>query len=88
VINGETRYYKRGHTVGERSPWLKGLLKEDHPILKTIIGDGQSDYMNRADVREALHINPNVGTYEQCNNDMYITYMSYREGSVWIYPIL
>ena len=74
--------------MAERSPWLKSILREDHPSLMTIIGDGQSDYMNRQDVRDALHIPNFIVSYEQCNDAMYPTYMSFREGSVWIYPIL
>lgn len=33
TVNGETRTYKRGHTLVEMAPWLKSLLNEDHPVL-------------------------------------------------------
>jgi hypothetical protein len=64
IINGETRKYKRGHTVMERTPWLKQHVREDHPSYRTILGDGQSDYLNRADVRKALHIPDFIVSYE------------------------
>ena len=51
IIDGEEREYKRGHTAAEMSPWLKAIYGENHKAMKAIIGDGQSDYMNRADVR-------------------------------------
>lgn len=34
VVDGEVRSYKRGHTIAERSPWLKSIFGEEHPILK------------------------------------------------------
>lgn len=88
IVDGTERTYKRGSTAGERTPWLRSVFGEDHPMLNQILGDGQSDYLNRADVRQALNIPSWITSYEQCNNGMYITYQSFREGSVWIYPIL
>jgi len=88
IIDGEEREYNRGHTAAQMSPWLRAIYGENHPSMKAIIGDGQSDYMNRADVRKALNIPNWLPSYSQCNDAMYGTYMSYREGSVWIYPIL
>lgn len=40
IIDGEERIYKRGHTVAEKSPWLRGIFGENHPSLMAIIGDG------------------------------------------------
>lgn len=88
IVDGRERTYKRGHTAAEKTPWLRGILSEDHPSLKQIIGDAPSDYLNREDVRKALNIPSFIESYNECNDGMYITYMSYREGSVWIYPIL
>lgn len=51
IVDGRERHYKRGHTIAERTPWLKSVVSDKHPMLHSIIGDGQSDYMNRADVR-------------------------------------
>ncbi len=35
-----------------------------------------------------MNIPSYLGPYEQCNDQMYTTYKSYREGSVWIYPTM
>jgi hypothetical protein len=74
IIDGEERTYKRGHTIAERSPWLKSIISEEHPMLHQILGDGQSSYMNRQDVRTALNIPNTINSYEQCNDGMYVTY--------------
>ena len=87
-IDGITHTYKRGHTLAERAPWLRAYLREDHPSLKTVVGDGQSDYLNRKDVRLALNIPSYLPAYQQCNDEIYNTYKSFREGSVWIYPTM
>jgi hypothetical protein len=50
-IGGETKTYKSGFTWDEYTPWLKRFVK-DSPIL----GDGMTDYANRADVRKAMNI--------------------------------
>jgi hypothetical protein len=63
IIDGETLTYKRGHTVAERTPWLKGMFGEDHPMLTQILGDGLSDYLNRMDVRGALNIPKSILSY-------------------------
>lgn len=50
VINGEIKRYKRGYTLKEYAPWYKKNVKS--PIL----GAFMTDYVNRADVREAMNI--------------------------------
>jgi len=62
-INGEIKRYKRGFSIGEYTPWLKEVSTQS-PIL----GDYMTDYMNRADVRAALHIGPQAGAWEECNS--------------------
>lgn len=88
MVDGRNRTYKRGATRAERTPWIKSMFSEDHPMMTELLGDGMSDYLNRPDVRSALHIPTYVDHYDECNNDIYGTYQSFREGSVWIYPIL
>ena len=87
-IDGFTHTYKRGHTLAERIPWMRAFFRENHPAINTIVGDGQSDYLNRKDVRLALNIPSYLPAYQQCNDQIYNTYKSFREGSVWIYPTL
>jgi serine carboxypeptidase-like clade 2 len=67
---------------------MRAFFREGHPAINTILGDGQSDYLNRRDVREALNIPSYLPPYEQCSDPIYNTYKSYREGSLWIYPTL
>lgn len=72
----------------ERAPWLRPFFRQDHPAVTTILGDGQSDYLNRKDVRLALNIPSYLPAYEQCSDEIYNSYKSYREGSFWIYSTL
>lgn len=44
-----------------------------------------ADYLNRADVREAMHIRSDVGTWSDCAN---INYHALPQGSLWIYEEL
>jgi len=44
------------------------------------------DYLNRADVREAFHVAPEVGIWELCTNNIH--YKSGSEGSQWVYEAL
>ncbi len=74
--------------MAERAPWLRPFFRKDHPAINTIIGDSQSDYLNREDVRSALNIPKYLPAYEQCNDEIYETYKSYREGTFWIYSTL
>jgi len=59
-IDGEVRTYKRGYTFAEYTPWLKHVVGENSPIL----GNGATDYINRADVRTAMHIPVEAPTFE------------------------
>lgn len=82
-INGETRYYKRGYKMSEYAPWLADLYGDDSPVL----GDGVSDYLNREDVRKALHIPDSIQTWTGCAGGDF-QYNLQKEGSVFIYPML
>jgi len=82
TINGEERKYKRGYTQSEYTPWVSGM-KHDKEV---ILGDYISDYMNRADVREAMHIPDYVPTWQMCSDT--IDYHLQDEGSVCIYDVL
>ena len=83
MIDGEPRYYKRGYKMTDYAPWLKETYGDSSPIL----GDGVSDYLNRADVREALHIPSKVQTWQACASGDF-EYHLQKEGSVWIYELL
>jgi hypothetical protein len=51
IINGEVKKYRRGFTMDEYTPWLKGVAAP-HPSL----GDGMTDYANLPEVKEAMNI--------------------------------
>jgi hypothetical protein len=50
-INGEVKFYKRGMTHSEYTPWAKHIQDNGTPY-----GNYLTDYMNRADVRKAMNI--------------------------------
>ncbi len=79
-IGGETKYYKRGHTVSEYTPWLKS---EHHDRI--LLGDFLTDYINREDVRKALNIPDSIQAWEDCSS---IDYTALAKGSYWIYENL
>mmetsp|Transcript_20549 Transcript_20549/g.31300 ORF Transcript_20549/g.31300 Transcript_20549/m.31300 type:complete len:115 (-) Transcript_20549:339-683(-) len=65
TIDGRERTYKRGYTMGEYTRFLK-----KHPLVmsEAVNGDIVSDYLNRDDVREALHIRSDIDSYEECSD--------------------
>jgi len=64
-VHGETKRYRRGFTHKEYTPWAAQQARNftDAPIL----GDYMTDYMNREDVRDALHIPSSVQAFEECS---------------------
>jgi len=64
MVGGEEKRYKRGRTIGEYTPWLKHVTSSDK-----VYNDLLSDYVNRADVREALHIPQEVQGWDECWNE-------------------
>lgn len=51
MVEGVEKTYKKGMLQSEYTPWMKNTLKSKH-----LLGNGVSTYVNRADVRKALHI--------------------------------
>lgn len=84
VIEGEHRFYKRGYKLTDYAPWLKEFYGENAPVL----GDGVSDYLNREDVRKALHVPSSIQTWSGCASSSDFSYTLQKEGSVWIYKLL
>ena len=69
----------------EYTPWAQHIQESpDHPLL----GSYMTDYVNRYDVRKALHIPDSIQAWSQCNNDFQNYYHYQYEGSEWIYKIL
>lgn len=85
MIGGELKTYKRGMTAKEYTPFLFKKHKNLELVPPCVYGSGPSDYFNRQDVRDSLHIETNQ-TWELCTER--ISYNSGEKGSYWIYPIL
>jgi Serine carboxypeptidase len=68
-------------TPAEYTPWAKHTLASSRHVM----GNGITDYLNREDVRNVLHIPSSVPGWSQCAN---IDYHTQEEASMWIYPIL
>lgn len=84
MIDGVEKTYTRGFTLQEYTPWAKHLLTDTPHVL----GMSLSDYVNKQEVRDALHIPTNMKGWNQCANGAGFTYHYQYEGSVWIYPIM
>jgi len=84
IVGGEEKVYKRGFTMKEYSPWAIHPMVSDSLIL----GDAVSTYLNRDDVREALHIHQYAPAWEQCSDKVGEMYHYQNEGSLWIYKIM
>lgn len=79
------KQYKRGYTQLEYTPWLKKFTLKDESALSAM---DASDYFNRQDVREALHIPHTIQAWHGCAGTVHFNYQCLEEGSFWIYPIL
>ena len=63
-IDGVEREYIKGFTHREYTPWLKNVIPEKE--REVVLGGAVSDYLNTAEVRNALHIPAYVQTWNQC----------------------
>ena len=84
IIDGEKRFYKRGMTQAEYTPFATQILNSES--AQAVNGDFLTDYMNREDVRAAFNIPSKVQTWEQCSSTL--DYHVQDEASMWIYRVL
>ena len=71
IVNGAA-IDSKNLSLEQRQNFLRAMgAGRKYPHLKTIVGDAQEDYFNRPDVREALHIPPEIPHYYQCSNDIF-----------------
>ena len=78
-INGEIKKYKRGKTIKEYTPWVKGANED------IILGMTLSDYINQQEVRTALNIDPKLtDPFELCSSKL--KYSSEPEASKSMSP--
>ena len=88
VVGGEVKKYKRSISLEQYTPWIRSS-----PVLHKLaagvsFGDPMADYLNRADVRAALHIPISVQAWEGCTTNKLFNYPFSYEASIWIYTIL
>jgi len=69
----------------EYTPWAKHISESPHHPL---LGAYLSEYVNRPDVRSALHIPDHIQAWTQCSDDAQTYYHYQYEGSQWIYKVL
>jgi len=56
-------------THSEYTPWLKSVVKHE-----TVMNDFLSDYVNKAEVRTALHIPESAPGWDMCWDDTKFAY--------------
>jgi len=61
IIDGVEKTYRKGYTQKEYTPWIGSYMSGGSG--DAVNGDFVTDYLNRADVREALHIPTTVQPY-------------------------
>ena len=84
-VNGEKKEYKIGRTMNEYTPWMKPVLGDsgDNTLSNYV-----AHYINREDVRKAMHIPDSAPGWTECNGYISNTYQCGEKGSIWIYPEL
>ena len=89
-IGGEIKRYQRGVRPEQYAPWIKKNPLFKKAIVAEVgdIPDPMGDYLNRADVRAALHIPISVQGWEGCTTNPLFNYPYSREASIWIYRVL
>ena len=54
------------------APWLKTFVKADSGPL---LGDAMTDYLNKKEVRDALHITDGTFTWSSCDTTISTNYI-------------
>jgi len=92
-INGETKTYRRQYTNRDYTPWF---YEKQSAKIQKYLGDLPPcsyvlpiiDWINRKDVRDALHVPDLVQAWEMCAGNDTVPYYSQEKASEWIYPLL
>lgn len=84
-INGQLKTYKKGMTAQEYTPFMFKNAEELEIVPPCVYASGTTDYLNRQDVRDALHVETDQ-VWEICTDR--IDYDAGEIASQWIYPIL
>ena len=83
MVGGERKTYRRSVPVADKLKWAKHFQHLGAPVAN---GTVLTDYMNRADVREAFNIPEGVQAWEECSYAL--DYHEQQEASIWIYHVL
>ena len=84
-VDGQRKDYKVGYTMAEYTPWIKEILGEHG---ENSLGNYVSHYLNREDVRTAMHIPTSAPAWNECNGTIGDEYKCGVKGSYWIYEEL
>ena len=78
----------KGYTSHDYTPWTQYLQNEDNlgEVPPCVHGAPVLDYLNRDDVKEALHIPDYIQAWDMCEGD--IDYTKLPIGSQWIWEAL
>lgn len=91
TINGVEKRYKRGFTFSEYTPWLKNHpanLMAQRGVPELVQAKNLTDWINRADVKAALHVEAVTEPWEMCNGAIGEKWQYQQEASLWIYRVL
>jgi len=85
IIDGEERTYIKGYTQSEYAKFATHISMFA-PKNEAVFGAVLTDYMNRADVREAFNIPSDVQAWEASSKRL--EYLVQNEASQWIYEVM
>lgn len=86
INNNEERFHQKFVTPADYTPWTKPKSKNPKALKELppcTFGSSLLDYMNKKEVREAMHIPDYVQAWDLCKTG--IAYLSEKEASQWIY---
>ncbi|RDD38003.1 Lysosomal protective protein [Trichoplax sp. H2] len=81
VIDSVKRSFLSAHLFGKFQSAANG-----QPIVPCINSTAETFYLNRKDVRKALHISPHAGTWHICSNAVGAKYQSQYAETVEMFP--
>ncbi len=99
MVGNELKFYREGMTMQEYTSflfpgWIEMMKNNPEPEppapdpAPCLFMAPLTKYMNKPEVREALHIDQSLGGFEMCNFDVLLTYEKEYRGSKWVYEKL
>lgn len=91
-VGNEIKTYKRFASQHDYTPWLNINPRPHEKKLKDLppctFGQPIIDYLNREDVKEALHVSPHAKEWDMCNMNINLLYERNITASQWVYSAL